>query len=126
MENNRHIQAETAINVPPLRRLKTEFDLLDFSEKWSSDVLTLPELRSSFARAIDAESPHGSCKDRHEFEEKPPQTLYIGGATLADMFMKPYSLSWTNDFAKSQFLDSLTIYRFRELKILKSTDPRLE
>ena len=92
---------------------------MDFFEKWSSDVLTLPKLRSSIARAIDAESPHGSHKIRHEFEEKPPQmitTLHIGGATLADLFMIPYSLSWANDFAKSQFLDSLTIYRFREFK----------
>ena len=63
------------------------------------------------------------------FEEKPPQmitTLHIGGATLADLFMIPYSLSWANDFAKSHFLGSLTIYRFREVKILKNTDPRLD
>ena len=83
-----------------------------------SDVLTLPKLRSSNARAIDAESPHGSCKDI--FEEKPPQTLYIGGATLVDMFIIPYSLSWVNE---SHFLGSLTIYRFREFK---NTDPRLD
>ena len=84
----------------------------------------MPELRSSIARAIDAESPHGSYKDM--FEEKPPQmitTLHISGATLADLFMIPYSLSWANDFAKSQFLDSLTIYRFWEFKILKILTP---